>query len=116
MPEGNYLGHVIPKDSIGPFADTYQLLDGAAATENGTWIRTETLKYASVEIFGTFVGSIQLCGTNQLSPASNYDGFAFGSVVTAPGQAVLTMPCRWVKAKVTAYTSGALSAILHGVG
>lgn len=116
MAEGQYLGHVIPKDSLGPFGDTYQLLDGANATESGTWIRTETLKAASVEIYGTFSGTVQLRGTNQLNPASSDDGFQFGSNITAPGQAVLTMPCRWVKAKVTAYTSGSISAILHGVG
>lgn len=116
MSEGQFLGHNIPKDSIGPFSDAYQLLDNAAATESGTWIPTHTLKQASVEVLGTFVGSIQLCGTNVLSPASNYDGFPFGSAVTSPGQTVLTMPCRWVKAKITAYTSGAMNAILHGVG
>lgn len=92
----------------------YKLLDGASAVLDGPWCDVRALRAGSVEIFGTFVGTVTLRGSNSdIAPSSGYEGSIIGSALTAPALVSIGMPIRWIKADVTAYTSGNISVFFH---
>lgn len=87
---------------------------------NGGWVENNLTKKSSLHVFtsGTVTSfSITLQGSNALNrPEPATDGVAIGAAVIAAGLVEVTMPCRWVRAKLTAISAaGTVSAHLHQV-
>lgn len=84
-----------------------QLTESATATEDGQWINIEGLAPFSIHVSGITTGTVQIRGSNDASkPADNTDDIQLGSDITADGITEYTVPVRWIKSKVSAYTSG----------
>jgi hypothetical protein len=118
MANGDLIDTVKAK-SIARSASGYKLLDGQAATTNGVWVDTRLFSVGSVEISGTFVGTVEIHATNLPNPQATDNGIAIGTI-SAPGfvalvQGGVPIRSRYVKAKVTAYTSGSINANYHGM-
>lgn len=98
-------------------ADVDTLQSAAAATGNGTSMDVKGMGLVSIEITGTFVGTVTFEGT--IDDAS---WFALGLKTAADGAAVTSAaaPGAWklpsdgptlsqIRARVSAYTSGAIT-------
>lgn len=109
-------GDILTKSAsvaLAPKGIGYKLLDAAAVVVDGPWVDVRALQPGSIEVFGTFVGTVQFQACNQdAPPLVTYQGAVLGSL-TAPG--LFTMPARvrYVRARLTAWTSGSASAFFH---
>ncbi len=81
------------------------LQTAAAATGNGTAARPKTSQ-GSIIVYGTFVGTVTFEGSMD---GTNYA--IIGTAVTIPGVTAITTPCSYIRARVSAYTSGAINAV-----
>jgi hypothetical protein len=84
---------------------TETLLDEAAATGASDAVELKT-RSKTLQVFGTFVGTVHLEGSMD---DTNYQ--SLGNV-TAAGKISNDEPWKYVRANVSAYTSGAITAIL----
>lgn len=91
------------------------LLNAVTATGNGEWINIEGFHPLSFQISGITTASVQFRGSNNpTKPADASDEFQLGSTVTADALVALDAPVKWLKAKVSAYTSGTISVYMVG--
>jgi hypothetical protein len=90
------------------------LLASAIATGNGEWINIHGFQPCTVEITGITNATVVLSGSCQpTKPANSFHGFELREVTT-DGAVKVIDPVEWVKARVTVYTSGTISAYLLG--
>ena len=122
MPDGDNYNVQVP-GVLGNYGRGIKLLDNvqySQATANvytGVWCDCSTMKYASVDVEATgLTGTVNIEGTNIDKPVTATTGHA---LVTAPtGTALValtTLPVRWIRARVSGFTAGSLTAQLHGV-
>lgn len=104
-------------------SDLQILLDppvtGSSAV-NGIWRENDLTKKSSLHVFttGTVTSfSLTLQGSNaEKQPDAGTDGVAIGSAITAAGLVEVSVPCRWIRAKLTAISAtGTVSAHLHQI-
>ena len=122
MPDGDKYMAQQP-DYRASYGRGYKLLDNVPftkATGNvyiGPWCDISTLKNATVEADVTgLTGTINIEGTNDDSPISTTAGFGLCTAITSSGGfAVLTMPVRYIRARVTGFTAGSVNVQFHGV-
>jgi hypothetical protein len=93
------------------------LLDNAVATTDGSWVSLAGRHPVTVSIEGTFVGSVQVLVSN--NPRQPLDSFndvpVFGGLThTAPAAMTVDAAYQWIKVRVSAYTSGSISAFMLG--
>jgi len=98
----------------------YILLNAVQAITDGTWISLKGRHPLTLTIEGDFVGTVQILGSN--NPSEPLDTFNFAPIIggvslTAPAIVSVDAAHAWIKARVTAYTSGAISAfVMSGPG
>lgn len=93
----------------------YVLLDGVTSTTDGEWVDVTSWQRICIDTLGTFVGTLQLYGSCEpTKPANATDGRQIGSDFTAPQLDEITAKIKWLKMKVSAYTSGTINS--HAVG
>lgn len=104
---------------------TSSLTDAAANGVIGTAIKVAGMRQASMQVSGTFTGEVTLeasqCGTVWFEIyARDYSdaNHAFAKKITAPGLLALDnlAGLQYLRAKTTAYTSGAINACIAGIG
>ena len=90
------------------------LLDAAVATGNGEWVDCSGFHGLTVDIEGITTASVSIrCSNNTTRPA-NSEHEREVETVTADGTVVIVFPVRWLKARVSSYTSGTITANLYG--
>lgn len=90
------------------------LLNGATGTSSGAWCDITSVKQFTVQVKGITTATVQLMGSNDLTiPADGTDGPVITSV-TADGIIEKQNNTKFVKTKVSAYTSGTIYAYLWG--
>ena len=124
MPEGDR-GNYFEPNMVGNYGEACTLLDHVSyLSANGShvyvgqWVSVPTIKTATVEIQGTFTGTVNIEGTNDPNPNTNNPAgnALIASAPTSAGLSALSpMPVRWVRARMTSFTAGSLSAYFHGV-
>lgn len=109
---------VIPSlESQGNAAVVSQLLTAAGAVDDGEWI--DVLHYGpfSLDIVISATATAQIRGSNALTkPADTVHERQIDVDVTASAIVEVTMPVRWLKVRVSAWTSGTVDAFLVGKG
>lgn len=114
MPNGDEL--TAKRASMRTTGYGYKLLDAAGAQTDGQWVDVRDITSGSIHLFGTFDGTVDIRGSNAAEkPENSEHGIQIGSNLTAPALVAYSMPVRWVKARVTIYTSGSISVNFHGV-
>jgi len=84
-----------------------QLTESAVATEDGVWVNIEGMAPFSIHVAGITTGTVQIYISNDATqPANNTDDIQLGSDITADGMTENTIPVRWIKSKVSAWTTG----------
>lgn len=91
------------------------LLNAVTATGDGEWMNIEGFHPLSFHVKGITTASVQIRGSNApTKPANASDELQLGSTVTADALVSLDAPVKWIKAKVSAYTSGTISVYMLG--
>lgn len=99
----------------GVFAFAGALLEAAVATGNGEWVEVWGISPISVHVKGITTATVQISISNEpTKPANSDHGIAEGAGITADTMVVVTKPARWMKVRVTAWTSGTISAYFCG--
>lgn len=106
-------------ESQGNGALVSRLLTAVVAVDDGDWIDTLGYSPHSFEITGITIGTVQIRGSNApTKPANTVHGFQIGADVTVAGSQLVVNqdPIRWVKARVSAWTSGTISVDMVAEG
>jgi hypothetical protein len=105
-------------DGTGPNPNSYtkcwKSVDAAVAIGNGVWVDARAFRSASLHTFGTFVATVQVRGSNSIADpgAANHEIAIGADITTATLTFITTLPVRWLKVRVSAYTSGTVNAYL----
>lgn len=95
-----------------------QVLTSAVALTDGEWIDVSGLQPISVHVMGITTATVEVDGSNEATrPANSTHGIKINAgTITADTHEVITRPLRWLKVRVTAYTSGTIHGYLEGHG
>jgi hypothetical protein len=92
------------------------LLDGLSAQDNGDWLDVEGYGKKTIEVIISNSAAVQVYVSNApTKPLNTEDHIKVGADVSASALIELTSPVRWLKAKVSAWTSGTVSAYVNGI-
>ncbi|HXH81708.1 MAG TPA: hypothetical protein VNN07_02135 [Candidatus Tectomicrobia bacterium] len=90
------------------------LLSSATGLNDGQWI-PYVYHPASVDVSGITTATVQIRGSNdEVKPDDATHGRQLGTDVTADAIVLIPAPVKWIKARVTAYTAGSITARLCG--
>lgn len=95
----------------------WALQDGTGATDSGTWVDIGPFSARGMlEVSGITTATVQVYGSNAPTiPANATDGsLLYATNITSNGIVPLGDMTRWVKAKISAWTSGTVRADLVG--
>ena len=116
MPSGD-VQDIGAQPSAVDFYQSWLLLHGITATDNGVWIDFRGFRSISVEVVATaatFSAIVQLRGSNATEkPANTAHGQQIGGDMSDEGAYVFEAPFRWIKAYCPTYTSGTIDARGH---
>ena len=90
----------------------YDFISGGIATDAGTWISANELEgvLESLEIDGSFVGTIKLDATNVTDPNTTPPTSPYNLVTdTGPNIYDISGRYEWYRVSITAYTSGTIN-------
>lgn len=92
----------------------WALQDGTGATSNGAWVDAGPYrKEAALDVSGITTATVQIFGSNEKTkPADGTDGRQIGTDITANTYRDVGPLTRWVKAKISAFTTGTVRADL----
>ena len=95
---------------------TWLLTDAAVATGDGVWVTIGPFRQnINIHVDGITTATVEIDGSSTSSiPANTNHGDQIGGNITADGHISLLEPPRWVKARVTAWTSGTISVYMTG--
>lgn len=94
-----------------------RLLVDAVSTTDGTWMYLKGRHPVTVTIEGTFVGTVQvLVSNNPTQPLDSFNAAPRPDGIDHTEPSVITIDAAywWVKVRVSAYTSGSISAFILG--
>jgi len=96
--------------SAGKFLEGV-LLNAIVAVNDGDWIDVGGFGNFTVQVKGITTATVKVHGSNNpTKPANTVHDFQIGADVTADGVVTYAFPVRWIKARVSAWTSGSISA------
>ena len=94
----------------------FTLIDGAVATTDGAWVDVGRYAKCSIHVDGITTATVTINGSNaQAQPADSANGDQIGANITADGWASVDPLPRWIKARVTAWTSGTVRVDVKAV-
>lgn len=90
--------------------EAWTLIDAAVATADGVWIDSGDFPEGNLEVTIVTTATVQIRGSDAATkPANTAHGHQIGSDITATaGYSVNHLP-RWLKARVSAWTAGAVT-------
>jgi hypothetical protein len=94
----------------------WTMVDNKATTTTGHWIDWRGYAQGTLHVTGITTATLQVYVSNAATvPADGTDAIQLGSNITANGVSTIVGPYRWVKVKVSSWTSGTIVAILQAV-
>jgi hypothetical protein len=115
------LGAAVPADAQnfntihGRRVERATLLADAAATGDGSWIAVEAFNAYTIHVSGITTATVIVNVSNAPAKPANNDHEIQAASVSADSIINVTMPSKWVKARVSSYSSGTINAYLEGV-
>lgn len=88
-----------------------KLLNAVAATGASGHLDFKGVKKASLQLLGTFVGTIQIEGSNDAAVTFGQ----IGTDITTPGLIDIPTYCDFIRLNVSAFTSGTITGIVSGI-
>ena len=94
-----------------------RLLDALGATDNGVWIDCLSFTSISIEVSGITTATVLINTSNAATKPANTAHGQLRATFTADGEYTSNNLPRWLKARISPWTSGTISAIatLRGV-
>ena len=92
-----------------------QLLTNITATDQGSWFNIAGFFPVSIHVDGAAGNQIQLLASNRFEAPPSHIGVQASGIVNEDRIIILPAPVRWVRARVTGYTSGTINVYLFGV-
>ncbi len=93
----------------------YTLLDAKTSTTSGEWADVSGWRRATVHITGIVTATCQIRGcATPTKPLDSEDHIQIGSDITSDTLYEITAKLKWLKVKISAYTSGTISAYAIG--
>lgn len=90
----------------------YLAIDAKAAVGDGVWINTRGFPIKCVEVEGITVATVIITESHRpTAPLNTFHGFPVNTL-TADGLTTWESCARWVKIRISAYTSGTITAWL----
>jgi hypothetical protein len=91
------------------------LIPAAVGIGNGEWIDTSGMSVMTIHITGITTATVEVDGSNEPTrPADATHGIKLNGVdITANQIFAVQVPVRWLKARVTAWTTGTINAYLE---
>jgi hypothetical protein len=91
-----------------------KLLSAVTATGASDWIDARTMREKTLQVTGTFTGTVAFQGSND----GGTTAVSLGTDLTAAGKITNSEAWALVRANVTAFTaaSGSITAVLFGIG
>ncbi|CAO0822433.1 conserved hypothetical protein [Desulfarculales bacterium] len=90
------------------------LLNAVTGTNKGEWMNAQGFERFSIHVLISNTATAQVLASNEIAPGVDDDG-GLVEQVTASGFVQLRAPARWIKVKVSAHTSGTVSAFIEAV-
>lgn len=93
------------------------MLSAIVAVDDGEWIDVLHFSPGALHVQGITDATIELRGSNQpLVPDNDEHGVLIGAALTADGLIEWVGPVHWIKARVSVWVSGTISAwlVVHG--
>ena len=104
------------KDRIVDGFTQVALIDSAVATDNGVWFDCGPYELASIHIFasdGTFNATVTVNASNRVSkPAATDHDVVRGSITADQSEYTTQIVPRWLKARVSVWTSGTIEVVM----
>jgi len=89
-----------------------KLLDAQVAATDGVWMDMGDYAEGTFEVSGITVATVQLRGSNAaVRPVNTVHGTQLGTDITADSHRDVAILPRWLKARISAYTSGTINAL-----
>lgn len=93
------------------FHSSWKLLDVAGGTTDGQWVDVRGFKNFTVDIRLTGTATAKVCGSNEpTKPANTAHGVQVGPDIITDSMVSITSPLRWLKCRVSSFSSGTISA------
>ena len=93
--------------------ESLHVLNAVVATGDGTWVEFERTKRSTIHIKGITTATVQVRGSNEpTKPADSDHGVSVGSDITADSLVKIDQPMKWIKVRVSAWTSGTINGYL----
>lgn len=93
---------------------SYRLLDAIAAVDDGVWVEVKGFPRGTVHVSGITTATVEIRGSNAVNkPANTAHEVQIGSNITTDSLVAIDSPVRWIKARISAHTTGTISANLH---
>ena len=91
------------------------LIPAAVGTGNGEWIDTSGMSAMTIHITGIITATVEVDASNESTrPSDATHGYKLNATDITTNQIFsVTVPVRWLKARVTAYTSGTINGYLE---
>ena len=90
------------------------LLDAVTNVGDGEWVDCSGFHGLTVDIEGITTATVSIRCSNSPTRPLNTEHEREVQSVTSDSTVVIVFPVRWLKARVTAYTSGTIYAHLYG--
>lgn len=92
------------------------MIDGVAATGDGVWFDVSKLKSYTIHVKGITTATVSITGSNAPTQPldSAHETLLSSGTFTADGILEKLVTTRWLKARVSAWTSGTIYAYLYG--
>jgi hypothetical protein len=105
---------IVYKKVLGRTVMEATLLNGATSTGMGEWIDASGFHELTIDISGITTATVDIRCSNDLTRPSNATDGRQIEDVTSDSSVVIIFPIRWLKVRVSAYTSGTIYAQLYG--
>lgn len=93
----------------------YTVLDAVTSLTSGEWVDVSGWRRMTVHITGITTATCQIRGScTPTKPANAEDHIQIGSDITSDTLYEVTAKLKWIKVKISAYTSGTISAYVVG--
>lgn len=90
------------------------LLEDIGAPDNGVWVDCRGFSTGLVTVTGITTATVQIRGSNETAkPAAATHAAQIGADITADSGVQLTALPAWIKARVSAFTSGTIRVIIQ---
>lgn len=89
-----------------------RLIDAIAATDDGQWISTKGYDQASIQVDGITTATVRINASNQPTQPANSSHEIERTNVTVDSEITYAVLPMWIKARISAWTSGTISVFI----